>query len=227
MRPDCSARSSSPSIRLRPLAAASSVCSTPMTAISRIERAGRDARSHQAQADHADGLDRARLDVFEAGNFGGRPLGEEDVPQRRRLLRLAQRQERSRAPPPAPPRTDAPPTAAPAARLRCGAFWPRARASALLAAASMASAVAGGTSHAPVRRRAVPTSDRASAMAAARRSPSSIRSTMPSFSASVSGARSGRSRSDRWRRGCRSVAAGAACRPRRARCRASPRAAPA
>ncbi len=95
MRPDCSARSSSPSIRLRPLAAASSVCSMPMTVYPASSAAGRDARSHQSQADHADGLDLSRLDVFEAGNLGGRPLGEEHVPQRRRLLRIAQRQERS------------------------------------------------------------------------------------------------------------------------------------
>ena len=40
------------------------------------------------KADHADGLDLSRLDVFEARNLGRRPFGEEDMPQRRGLFRI-------------------------------------------------------------------------------------------------------------------------------------------
>ncbi len=121
---------------------------------SRIERAGRDAGPHEPHADHADGLDLARLDVFQAGDFRRRPFGEEDMAQ---------------APPPVPTRAGARKvlrsSARPSANGRSadnrtsrtaspGAIWPRARASALLAAASIASADAGGTAQAPVRRRA-------------------------------------------------------------------------
>ena len=152
-------------------------------AIAGVERGDRDAGAHQAGADDADGAHGARFNAFDARDFRGRALGEEDMAQRLapdpncaasgrwRARRRGRRRAKA-----APPRGRAArPRPVRAGRALSPAPW--------LAAASIISASAAGTASAPVRRGGWPTSRRAVASASDNRSAAATASTMPSASA--------------------------------------------
>ena len=193
-------------------------------AIAGVERRDGDARAHQPGADDADRSHRPRRDALQAGDLGRGALGEEDVAQRLGLVGIAQPQEgrafvrqsfgqRQRWPALRTSRTAS-----------TGACWPRALDSAFAAACSTASASAGGNGKLAGAAQAA--CRQARVRQRSPRRPGRRHDTVDDAERQRFGGSHDAAAGDQLDRRAqvRPGGAGAACRRRPARCRASPRA---